>query len=58
MNTPLAKDIMATKLVTLPPDSRRFAEAIRVLVKNSISGAPVIDNDGKLPGVSSPRNAA
>jgi CBS domain-containing protein len=50
MNPPLAKDIMVTKLVTLLPDSD-VAEAIRVLVKSSISGAPVVDSDGDYWGV-------
>lgn len=50
MNPPLAKDIMVTKLVTLPPDTD-VAEAIRLLVKHSISGAPVVQGDGNYLGV-------
>jgi CBS domain-containing protein len=50
MNPPLAKDIMVTKLVTLPPDAD-VSEGIRVLVKSSISGAPVVDGDGSYWGV-------
>jgi CBS domain-containing protein len=50
MNPPLAKDIMVTKLVTLLPDTE-VAEGIRVLVKNSISGAPVVERDGSYVGV-------
>jgi len=50
MKLPLAKDIMVTKLVTLSPDTDVF-EALRVLVKSSISGAPVIDGQGNYLGV-------
>jgi len=50
MNHPLAKDIMVTNLVTLSPDTNVF-EALRVLVKNSISGAPVVDREGNYLGV-------
>jgi hypothetical protein len=39
MNPPLAKDIMVTKLVTLPPDAD-VAEAIRVLVKTASAALP------------------
>ena len=56
MNPPLAKDIMVTKLVTLLPDTE-VAEAIRLLVKHSISGAPVTEGDGHYLGVFS-ENAA
>jgi CBS domain-containing protein len=51
MNTPiLARDIMATKLVTLIPNMDVF-EAIGLLLKHKISGAPVVDGDSKLLGV-------
>lgn len=46
----LARDIMVTKLVTLSPHMDVF-DAIAVLLKNRISGAPVIDRDGTLLGV-------
>jgi CBS domain-containing protein len=50
MNPPLAKDIMVTKLVTLPPDTH-VAEAIRLLVKHGISGTPVVQGDGSYLGM-------
>jgi CBS domain-containing protein len=50
MNPPLAKDIMVTKLATLPPDTH-VAEAIRLLVKHGISGTPVVQGDGNYLGV-------
>jgi len=46
----LAKDIMTTKLVTLRPGMDVF-DAIDLLLKNAISGAPVVDDDGKFVGV-------
>ena len=49
---PTATEIMRTKLITLSPDLPIF-DAIRVLLKNSISGAPVVDTDGKLVGICS-----
>ena len=45
-----AGDIMATSLITLGPDVSIF-NAIRVLVGRSISGAPVVDEDGAMIGV-------
>ncbi len=50
MIPPHAKDIMVTKLVTLPPDTE-VSEAIRVLVKNGISGTPVVDGENNYLGV-------
>lgn len=50
-----AQDIMATKLVTVTPDTTIF-ETIRILLKNKISGAPVIDEAGSLCGVISERD--
>jgi CBS domain-containing protein len=49
---PTAADIMRLKLITLAPDLPIF-DAIRVLLKNSISGAPVVDTEGKLVGICS-----
>lgn len=46
---------MATKLITLSPDKDVF-DAIGILVKNKISGAPVTDKDGKLLGVFSEKS--
>jgi CBS domain-containing protein len=47
---PTARDIMTTHLVTLAPTSSIFS-AIRTLLKHRISGAPVIDADGKCVGM-------
>lgn len=46
----LAKDIMVTKLVTLSPDMDAF-DAIELLLKHRISGAPVVDRGGNYLGV-------
>ncbi|HKX46006.1 MAG TPA: CBS domain-containing protein, partial [Planctomycetota bacterium] len=45
-----ARDIMATALITLREEDSIF-EAIRVLLAKRISGAPVVDDDGRLVGV-------
>lgn len=51
MNTPkLAKDIMVTRLVTLSPGLDVY-DAIGMLLKHRISGAPVVDDDGRFLGV-------
>jgi CBS domain-containing protein len=47
---PTARDIMTGTLVTLGPEQCIF-EAIGVLLKNKISGAPVVDVYGQLVGV-------
>ncbi|HMQ46254.1 MAG TPA: CBS domain-containing protein [Saprospiraceae bacterium] len=41
---------MATKLITFTPDAD-IREAIDVLLKKKISGAPVVDDKGKLIGM-------
>ncbi len=51
-----AKDFMVTKLVTLPPELD-VHEALQVLIKSHISGAPVVDRDGKYLGVFSEKCA-
>lgn len=43
------RDHMATNLVTFTPDVGVF-EAIRTLLKNKITGAPVLDEVGRLVG--------
>ena len=43
-------DIMATELVTFCPD-QNIHEAIHILLEKRISGAPVIDEAGKLIGI-------
>lgn len=50
-----AKDYMTTKLVTFTPDMEVMT-AIHQLVKNHLSGAPVVDAAGKLIGVLSERD--
>ena len=50
LTTMVARDIMKTRLVTLKPTMDVF-KAIKMLVKNKISGAPVVDDKGHLLGV-------
>jgi CBS domain-containing protein len=50
-----ARDIMATKLVTLSPETSIF-DAITMLLKNKFSGAPVVEKDGTLCGVLSEKD--
>lgn len=51
LSTPtLAKDIMVTKLVTLRPQMDVF-EAIGLLLRHQISGAPVVTDDRRLVGI-------
>jgi len=51
MNRPLlAKDIMVTRLVTLSPNMDVF-DAIALLLRHEISGAPVINESRQLLGV-------
>jgi len=47
---PTAREIMTTRLVTVRPELPIF-DAIRTLLKNQISGAPVVDAGGALVGV-------
>lgn len=51
----VAQDIMAKRLVTLKPETDVF-KAIETLVKNRISGAPVVDENHRLLGVFSEKN--
>ena len=50
-----ARDIMTTRLVTLSPETDVFA-GIEMLVKNKISGAPVIDSQRNLLGIFSEKS--
>ncbi len=45
-----ARDIMTTSLHTLGPDASIF-EAIQLLTTKEISGAPVVNGEGRLVGV-------
>lgn len=51
----VARDIMKTNLVTLSPDADVFA-ALEVLLKNKISGAPVVNGTGEFLGTFSERS--
>lgn len=44
------KDVMSTKLISVSPDAT-IAEAIALMVKEHISGLPVVGADGHLAGV-------
>ena len=50
-----AGDIMVTKLFTLRPETK-LLDAAKLLIKKSISGAPVVDQDGNLIGVFSEKD--
>ncbi len=50
-----ARDIMVSRLVTLKSDMDVY-EAIGLLLKHKISGAPVVDGDGRYAGVFSERS--
>ena len=45
-----ARDVMTKQLVTLGPDTTA-EEAIEILLEHKISGAPVVDSDGRLVGI-------
>ncbi|MFH1239346.1 MAG: CBS domain-containing protein [bacterium] len=45
-----AKDIMTTKVLTVSPDMG-IPEVAQFLLKNDISGAPVVDDKNKLIGI-------
>jgi CBS domain-containing protein len=45
-----ARDIMITNVITLRPETG-ILDAIDVLIRNRISGAPVVDADGRLVGM-------
>ena len=50
MDSITARDFMVTRLVTLKPEMD-VLDAVRMLLKNRISGAPVVASDGKYLGV-------
>ena len=47
---PAARELMTTRLVTLAPDLSAV-EAAEILLRHSISGAPVVDAKGQLLGL-------
>ena len=51
----LAGDIMVTKLVTLS-SHMQLRDAAKLLLKNRISGAPVVNEDGELVGMFSEKD--
>lgn len=51
----LVKDHMSTDLVTLGPEMD-ILEATHTLIRNDISGAPVVDKNGKLIGILTERD--
>lgn len=48
-------DYMATDLVTVGPEVE-IIKAMRILLENDVSGAPVVDAEGRLVGVLSSRD--
>ena len=55
MNQPNVKTYMTTRLITLREDMDVYF-AIGLLLKNNISGAPVIDNNNNLCGILSEKD--
>jgi CBS domain-containing protein len=51
----LVRDYMSTKLVTLDPDMD-ILRAVHELIRNNISGAPVLGEGGKLVGILTERD--
>jgi CBS domain-containing protein len=51
-----ARDFMVTRLITLTPDMDVF-DAIGRLLKNRISGAPVLDHEGNFLGIFSEKSS-
>ncbi|MCP4374357.1 MAG: CBS domain-containing protein, partial [Deltaproteobacteria bacterium] len=45
-----AKDIMATDLITVTPDTD-ISKAAKILLNHRINGVPVLDDDGRLVGI-------
>ena len=52
---PKVKDYMSSRLVTFTPDME-IHRAIHLLLKNRISGAPVVDAAGELVGILSKKD--
>lgn len=47
---PTAREIMTASLITLDPNAS-VLDAIRTFLKNEISGAPVVDDSGRMVGM-------
>jgi CBS domain-containing protein len=54
-NAPLISDYMTTDLITLNPEME-INHAMNILLEKHISGAPVIDANGKLIGILSKKD--
>lgn len=52
-----AKDVMTRNVITVPDDAS-LSELVGVLTESMITGAPVVDGDGKLVGVVSTTDVA
>lgn len=50
-----AKDIMTTKLITIKPDAK-VKDAVKLIVKNNISGLPVINENTEVIGIVSEKD--
>ena len=55
MTTPNAQAMMTTKVITFLPETRIY-EAMRTLLSNKISGAPVVDKSHLLVGILSEKD--
>jgi CBS domain-containing protein len=55
-NPPLARSVMVSKLVTLRPDMDVF-DAIALLLKSHVSGAPVVDENQQFVGIFSEKTS-
>lgn len=55
MDTISVRDFMAKELVVFTPDMDIYS-AIDALVKSEISGAPIVDSEGKLVGIISQKD--
>jgi len=52
---PTVADYMSANLVTVGPELE-IIKAMRILLENSVSGAPVVDSTGRLVGILSSRD--
>jgi len=50
-----ASEVMTTRVVTVPPDAT-VAEAARLMDRRNVTSLPVVDEDGRLRGIVTPRD--
>ncbi len=50
-----AKDIMTTKLISIGPEAK-VKEAVKLIVRNNISGLPVVNKDNEVIGIVSEKD--